>query len=176
MRQIELTKGKFALVDDDDFERINAHKWYAQKNINRGVWYARRRIWHPDTKRQSLVSMHRYILNLNDPAIIVDHIDMDGLNNTKANLRVATNSQNQANRTGKKTGVTSAYKGVHWCKTKQKWVATISLGDGKSKTLGHFTDEIEAARCYDRAAINIQTEFARPNFPRSDYQLAPDPT
>lgn len=108
--------------------------------------------------------MHRMILDAK-PGQLIDHKDGDGLNNTRANLRIATPSNNNQNSKPQKGG-SSAYKGVSWFKRYKKWQVIITV-NGRNKSLGYFIHEIEAAKAYDEAAIREFGEFARPNFPES---------
>ena len=107
--------------------------------------------------------MHREILGITDPKINVDHLDGDGLNNQRSNLRVCTDSQNGANR-GKQKNNKSGYKGVHWNKKTKKWAAQIQYHK-KVLNLGYYSDIIEAAKAYDKKALELFGEFARLNFP-----------
>jgi hypothetical protein len=101
--------------------------------------------------------------------IFIDHIDGDGLNNQmRSNLRVATRSQNIQNRQLNYNSQ-SGYKGVHWDKNKGKWFVTISANK-IDVFLGRFDVLLDAVMTYDRAAIKYHGEFARTNFPRSDYE------
>ena len=104
MKEIKLTQGLVALVDDGDFEWLNRWKWYAQKNKKK--YYASRNTW--DKGKHNHISMHRLIVNV-APHEQVDHIDNDGLNNTRKNLRICNNSQNHANIEKNKGG---GFKGV----------------------------------------------------------------
>jgi hypothetical protein len=98
------------------------------------------------------------------PAGIVDHEDGNTLNNKPGNLREATHAENMRN-CAARSGGTSVYKGVTWMAARKKWRAQISDGSGKSRHLGVFTDEIEAARAYDDAAKEVFGGFARLNLP-----------
>ena len=156
MREIELTRGKVALVDDEDYENINRHKWNA--HFNGFSWYARR---GENGKQGGILKMHRVIMGVLDPNIKIDHKDGNGLNNQRDNLRIATVSQNGCNK--KKTANTSSkYKGVYWDGVTKKWRVQVQL-DGDVKRLGRFGDEIEAAKAYNEAAIKLHGEFARLN-------------
>lgn len=157
MIKIPLPHGKFALIDDDDFENISQYKWYALKSRN--TFYAYRQKWM-NGKTISTI-MHRMILNAPN-GYEVDHINFNGLDNRKCNLRIASRSQNQANRPKTWDG-TSKYKGVHWHKLNKRWIVQITI-EGKNINCGAYKDEIEAAIAYDRAAIQYFGEFAYLNF------------
>lgn len=161
MRRIELTQGKFALVDDSDFDALNAHKWnaYAQRN----TWYAKR--WVRFAGGRRVLRMHNAVLSA--PAgMIVDHQNGDGLDNTRSNLRAVTHQQNNWNQTHKAKGTTSRFRGVCWVKSHGKWHAQINIGQ-KIKHLGFFTDEFAAAAAYDVACISRDAEHCCPNFSAS---------
>jgi hypothetical protein len=147
-----------ALVDEEDFERVNQYKWYANKvGLN---WYAVR-----VAEDNSSILLHRFILGLESGDSEVDHINGDGLDCRKANLRLCTHSQNMANREKPKTvRPTSQYKGVYYKVSERKWVAQIMI-NYKHKYLGSFKNEEDAARAYDTAAVEAWGEFARINFP-----------
>ena len=149
-----MTQGKVAMVDDDDYDwLVGLGSWYADLNRNR--YYARCRI---DTPTGG-TGMHRLIMGVTDPKIKVDHRDLDGLNNRRSNLRIATNSQNGQN-TGLTTRNQSGHKGVCWNKKNSKWVATISVG-GRNVYLGLFVDLADAVAAYAAAAEEHHGEFAR---------------
>lgn len=162
MKEIKLSRGYVALVDDEDFERVNQFKWYAtSKDTKKSkTVYALRNISKDEENKNTL--MHRFIVRATDPKRKVDHDDFDGLNNQKGNLRAANNSQSGAHR--KKMGSnTSGFKGVSWHKAKGKWYARIMVGE-KSLSLGYFTDPMEAACAYDMAAVKYFDKFADCNF------------
>lgn len=159
MKEIPLTKGKVALVDDEDYERVNQYKWYAQTDKKSRTSYALRR---ERNKEQTIQRMHRFIMNAPD-GIEVNHWDHNGLNNQKENLILSTHRQNMCysrKRLHQKEKPTSSkYKGVYWNKEKRRWTSRIKF-NGKVKHLGHFKEEMEAAEAYNNAAILYHGEFA----------------
>ncbi len=155
-RLIPLTRGLFALVDAEDYAQLSRFQWFAEGGPR--TYYAVRK------ENGKSIKMHRQILNAPDN-LVVDHIDHNGLNNRKSNLRLATFTQNCQNQRRISHG-TSKYKGVHWNKRLKKWAAQITC-DKKTHHLGYFTNEIDAAKAYDRAAKKYHREFAVPNFPVS---------
>ncbi len=157
MREIPLTKGYVALVDDEDYERVNAFKWFAAPH--RRCIYARREEVR-DGKRV-VIRMHRFIMGCPED---VDHADNDGLNNQRYNLRPANNGQNQANMRKQKRQTSSRFKGVYLHRQTGKWVAQVNI-NGKKTNLGLFRDEVDAAQAYNFAAEEAFGGFARLNVP-----------
>lgn len=158
MKLIALTQGKFASVDDEDYDWLKQFKWSAQKKslVNRVVYYAVRQTSRTNKKRQFL-RMHREIAARADfPE--TDHIDGDGLNNQKHNLRPATHGQNQQNQ-HKRLKCASCYKGVNWDRHKSKWQVRLRL-NGIRQHVGYFSDERLAAIAYNKAAIKAFGKFA----------------
>jgi len=137
MKEIPLTQGKVALVDDEDYERLNKFKWHVHTCAN--AVYAVRAVNYPKGKEY----MHRVIMDC-PKELQIDHIDGFCLDNRKSNLRIVTNRQNQQNRHHKKT---SEYPGVYWEKARGKWRALIRI-DGIQKHLGYFKTEFGAYRAY----------------------------
>lgn len=159
MKEILLSQGKIALIDDEDFEIVNRYKWYANKH--RSTFYARTNV-RVGYKKRINIKMHRLILNLTDQNIIIDHVDGNGCNNQKDNLRICTNSQNQANRPKRKYSI-ALYKGISQSNSKKGgWRAQIKI-NGRVKSLGYFNTQEQAALAYNEAAKIIHGEFANIN-------------
>lgn len=158
MKLIPLTQGQFALVDDEDYERISAFKWFAVKS--RGTYYARRNQWNSKLKRDFTIPMHRVILNA-APGVEVDHRDNNGLNNQKHNLRNCSDAEQSANKSIAKNNKTG-FKGVLWHKRDHVYEAGIRV-NRKFIYLGRFDDPEQAAKVYDAAALSHFGEFAKTN-------------
>jgi hypothetical protein len=143
MREIQLTQGKVALVDDEDFQVLNRLRWCVHKRKG-GVYYAIRFI---SIKNKSYKQwMHRMILPPPEGKEI-DHIDGNGLNNQRSNLRIVTHRQNCQNIHVVKT---SKYAGVCYNKRDKRWNAQIAI-DGKVQHLGCYCDEVSAHMAYENA-------------------------
>ena len=154
MKEIPLSKGKVALVDDEDYEWLSQWKWscFSDSHANYAVRndYSSEKIKH--------LRMHRVITDA-PKGMDVAHLDGDGLNNQRSNLRVCTHAQNIQNakmRSHNKSG----YRGVSWYKTRNKWRACIAVNK-KFIHLGFFDDKEEAARVYQEAAVKYHGEFRR---------------
>ena len=157
-KEIRLTNGKSAIIDDEDFERVNQFKWNTDGKLR---LYAKR-IEYKTRDKWKKIYMHRFILRITDPTISVDHKNGNTLDNQKHNLRVATPSQNAANSKLHSTNK-SGYRGVSFDKKRNKWYASICV-NGKTKNLGLFATAPDAAYAYDLEAINCFGEFAKTNF------------
>ena len=158
MKQIKLSQGKVAFVDDEDYEYLNQFRWYACKAHLRDAYYVSRseRI---EGKRKT-IKMHREIMNA-PKGMDVDHKDGDGLNNQRSNLRVCTRSQNIIN-SKKVIGTTSKYIGVSWSVSHNRWRVYLRVNN-KQKFLGQFKTELEAGIIYNIVARRYYGEFVRPN-------------
>lgn len=167
MKEIILTRGKVAIVDDGDYEMLMQWKWLVQNGTgnSKDHWYARR----VDTSGggRKLISMHRLIMGITDKSLVVDHINHNTLDNRKENLRVCTPEQNRKNRRSS-TGSTSKYLGVSKQISKRGdkvytwWKAEIRPTGGYMY-LGIFKNEEDAARKYNEAALELYGEFANLN-------------
>lgn len=155
MQEIKLTQGKIALVDDEDYERLNQFKWCA--NRNRKKWYAQRGVWI--NSKVKTIKMHRVILNTSKE-MEVDHINGDGLDNRKLNLRNCSNQQNQCNRRLPHKNNKLGIKGVRWNKNAKKFHAKIQV-NGKTIHLGYFNVLGDADSAYRKAEEKYFGEFAR---------------
>jgi len=155
MKEIPLSQEKIAIVDVEDYEVVSQYHWYTRKTSHN--FYAVTHIYQ-DGKRTTL-AMHQLIM-LSYFGQQVDHINGNGLDNRKKNLRVVTHQQNNFNR--KYTFGTSKYKGVSWNKRDNCWQATIKFNN-KAKMLGYFKEEVEAAKSYNSAAKKYFGEFAALN-------------
>ncbi len=159
-RRIYLGEERFAIVEPTDYYWLNNFHWCI--NVSRRNIYAVRLVL-TDNWQLKKVRMHREIMNAPD-GLLVDHQNGKTLDNRRSNLRLATHSQNMCNKPKTSTKSTSRFRGVYLDKRKGRWVAKIQI-NRKCIWLGHFDNEIDAARVYDTAAKKHHGEFARLNFP-----------
>lgn len=159
-RSIPLSQGRVCWVDQSDYQMLRAFCWSYSRSAT-SVGYASRMATCGGKKCG--LSMHRMIM-LPDPGQQVDHINLNGLDNRRKNLRLCTPSQNHANRR-RDGNPRSRYRGVAWLRRDSKWKAQVKR-DHKCVNLGHFHDEVAAALAYDVAALSVFGEFAWPNFLR----------
>jgi hypothetical protein len=165
-RKINLTNGKFTIVSPQDYGWLARHKWSACKGGR--TFYARRYVPLGKGKCKH-IPMHREILKVGKE-YYVDHINHNGLDNRRENLRPATPAQNAQHRRKCRTKNTSKYRGVYWNKRAKKWPSRI-LVNSKSILLGYFDEEEEAAKAYDRAARKYYGEFAELNFKKNNMSF-----
>lgn len=152
-KEIELTQGYKAIVDDEVYEELSKYKWCVHRMTRDGRVYATR-----------LERMHFSVVGHPEPGFVVDHINGNGLDNRRENLRIITNKENiRCQRINRNN--TSGYRGVSWHKGKQRWEARIRV-NGKRLNLGRYKTAEEAAYAYDEAAKRHFQEFARLNFPK----------
>ena len=158
MREIPLTQGLVALVDDEDYDKVCAYTWQAVTN---GVdWYAVCTIYEADGAQWPL-RMHRLIMDAPDD-MEVDHVDHNTLDCRRNNMRLATHGQNMANRRMPQGENGSGYRGVYMT-TSGKWRAQIK-SQGVIHQLGSYDTPEEAAMAWDEAALEMHGAFARLNF------------
>lgn len=148
---------RFCVVDERDFAALSQHKWlyhdggyaFRKGKISEGQLYKTR------------IYMHRQVMGFPE-GLEIDHIGGDGLDNRRSELRPCTKLQNQQHRIRKRKNTSSKYRGISWHTKSQKWCAAI-VKDKKSRFLGSFTNEVEAALAYNRAATELFGEFASLN-------------
>ncbi|MBP7053604.1 MAG: hypothetical protein KBE65_21550 [Phycisphaerae bacterium] len=156
--RIPLTRRMYAKVDPEDFCWLSQYRWHYVRTSR--TFYAVRPSYHAG--RSGKVWMHREIMGT-PRGLVCDHINHNGLDNRKANLRNCTVAQNNLNRVRYRNG-RSRYKGVWWSRSVQMWGAQIQAC-GRAEFLGYFVHEVQAARAYDAAARRLHGEFASLNFP-----------
>ncbi len=157
MKEIELSKGKVAIVDDEDYEYLSQWKWsLSSKGKGRKNLYAVR------ANKKSIISMHRQIMKFPEN-FFIDHINGDGLDNQKDNLRLCNNQENSSNQK-KHSNNKNGYKGVYTSNRSKKFMAKVFY-KGVSFYLGTFATKEDAAIAYDKKALEIFGEFALLNFP-----------
>lgn len=160
-RLIPLTQNQNAIVDAKDYEWLSQWNWCSQWNAPTKSFYAKRKCER--NGRKTTMYMHRIIAGADDD-LDTDHRNGDTLDNRRSNLRACTRIQNGANKR-KWTRGTSKYKGVSFDGVANKWAAEVA-GPNLRRWLGRFPSEVDAAKAYDAAAIELFGEFAKLNFPR----------
>lgn len=166
MKKIPLTQGQYTIVDDEDFEMLSKWKWGLRKSWG-GRRYAVRWQFVPTSERGGRkryskdVYLHRYLMEVTERNIFVDHINGDSLDNRKKNLRLCTQSQNQCNR-GPSKKSSSGYKGVTFLKREGLWRATIKYQNKTYRKDRLQTKEL-AALAYNKMAKELHGEFAYQN-------------
>lgn len=166
-KAIPLTQNQVAIVDEDDYVRLMKWKWQATLKKGENTYYASRSFWSGNKHRTT--TMHREIMGLeNGDKKIIDHINRNGLDNRKENLRVTSYSINAFN---SRVAIDnkSGFRGVCWNKPQNKWTARITVNN-KVIFIGHFKSILEAAYEYDLSAIKYLKEDAPLNFPKFLYE------
>ena len=159
MKKILLSRGEVALVDDEDYGFLSRYTWHCHIQPNSETKYAVARMWI--NGRRTNVQMHRMIMSHTKEH--TDHVDRNGLNNQRFNIRPASRIENGRNRKLQKHS--AKYKGVHFFKATGAWTASIRINTVK-KHLGYFHTPEAAALAYDAAALKYFGEFAR-----TDHQM-----
>lgn len=154
--EINLTQNKVAIIDEMDFELVSKFSWHTQKKGNNYI--------ATTMINKKPVKMHRLILQIKDTKVFIDHINNNSLDNRRCNLRICTHAENMRNRKSE-INSTSKYLGVSLKKIRGGylyWIASISINN-KSKHIGTFKNEIDAAIAYNKTALNYHGEFANLN-------------
>ncbi|UCC97938.1 MAG: HNH endonuclease [Phycisphaerales bacterium] len=159
-RKIPLTQGRYAIIDPADYAALSRYKWRLCRTKGKNVLYAERSVRRPDGK-YSRILMHRELIRPPE-GYVIDHINGCGLDNRRANLRLATVAQNAWN--ARKRNPRSGYKGVWFVRDKGLYRAAI-VCHGQRMHLGYFKDKRQAAQAYDAAATTLHGQFAVLNFP-----------
>ena len=156
MRTLQLTRGKEALLDDEDYERVKGDRWHVTAHIpaRSASGYAQGR---PEDGKHGRVLLHRYLLGITDRKVFIDHKNGNGLDCRRDNLRIATKSQNAANSVKRRNALTSIYKGVYQLPG-GRFCARIAR-----KHIGVFDTQEEAGLAYNAAALEKWGEYAKPN-------------
>jgi hypothetical protein len=155
-----------ALIDTEDYDRVRKIKWYP--HLVGHTIYARATNLYYIPKHHA--KLHALVMRA-EPGQIIDHINGDTLDNRKQNLRFVSAAENSRNsRRQTFAGKTSKFKGVHWDTSRNRWVAVIAF-EGVRSALGVYSDEIEAAKAYDEAAMRLFGEFARTNADMNLYEI-----
>jgi hypothetical protein len=155
MKEIQLTNGGVTLVDNEDFNELKKYKWFAHRE--KSTTY----VWRHLNGSRKMVKIHRQILNAMDSSIKIDHIDGNGLNNQRNNIRLCNDQQNSMN-TKIRRDNSSGYKGVSYHAKNKKWRATINF-NRRQISIGCYGNKEDAAVAYNQKAIELFGEFARPN-------------
>lgn len=156
-------KGKYALVDDEDYNQVKQYRWHLAAGYIKTSLKGRRKNRH--------VTLHDVILwKPKGKKLVTDHINGNCLDNRRKNLRICTNTENCRNtKIGKNN--TSGFKGVSWAAERGAWLVQIMV-NRKKIWLGYFDNKVDAAKAYDKAAIKAFGDFAWLNFPKSSKRSA----
>lgn len=160
--ELELTQDQTCLIDAYDYDLVKEYRWFYNKpkNSNSGYVLTNIRI----DGKQKILKMHRLLMSFPDKSLDIDHINRNGCDNRRCNLRICTHQENQMN-TSKQKNNKSNYKGVYFHKRDKKYISSIRFNK-KLIHLGYFEDPIEAAKAYDKKAKELFKEFAVLNFPK----------
>lgn len=162
MIQFPVGHGLTAMIDDEDEALLARANWYAMKDYRTQTWYCM--AWERTKDGRHRLAMHRILMN--DPkGMLIDHVDGNGLNNQRENLRLATCQQNSRNRISPRQRA-GTFKGLNWDAQRGKWMAKIYV-NYRCINLGRYPRPEDAARAYDRAAVAYFGQFAKLNFPVS---------
>ena len=153
IKKIKLTQSKETFIDSEDYEKIKSYNWYYHSSGYAACKQKINNIW-------KTILLHRVIMNCPNNKQI-DHINGNGLDNRKENLRICTHAENGRN-TKKRKGTTSKYKGIYWYKALSKWSVRIRF-NYKWIFIGYFNDEKEAAKAYNEKAKELFGKFAKLN-------------
>ena len=163
--EFKITSEKYGeqtgLIDAQDYYLLEKYAWCLWTTKRHNTFYVRRFLTRRNDER-----LHRRIMNA-QPGQIVDHINGNGLDNRRCNLRITNSHGNNCN-SAKRKNSTSKYKGVSWSSREKKWKAQIQENKRK-RPLGTYVSEEQAARVYDKAALQLHGEFAKINFNKEDY-------
>ena len=143
------------IIDEDRKHILTEKKWRVS---SRGYVIHSHRVG----KKVETIRLHRLLLGVTDPSIIIDHINGNKLDNRVSNLRIVTTSQNAMNQKKTKLKTSSRYKGVSKCTDRDRWICMIKVGT-KTINLGRFKTELEAAKAYNKSALIHFAEYAKIN-------------
>lgn len=160
---ISLKNGMELIIDLEDLERVKKYSWYPLKHTAKytSVQGSSSKTVN-GVKKSFTFRLHRYLLNITDSSILIDHEDRNPLNNRRSNLRTCSRSQSSWNTGLFSSNKSSKYKGVTFNKSRQKWVAQMTINNTQ-KGLGYFRSEIEAAEAYNKAVMKHRDSFAFSN-------------
>lgn len=151
---ILLTNGGEALIDKRYFNKVSKYKWY-KHTVNKHTY-----VWRTSRFKGKMIKLHTFLMRT-PKGMMVDHINGDGLDNRKSNLRLCLPCENSRNQKLKSKN-TSGYKGIHFSKPNKKWVARIGV-NYKRICIGSFIDKIDAIHAYNKYCLKYHGKFARPN-------------
>ena len=158
---IKLTLGKFALVNTASLPLVLQYRWRAANHKH--TYYAETTVRKLDGSGFTTLRLHQLLCQTEE----VDHIDGNPLNNSRKNLRVCTNAENNRNKAMSPKKNTSGYKGVRWNASAGSWQARIRTA-GKEMHIGVFASALHAAKAYDTKAMELHGKFAKLNFPEGE--------